>query len=60
MSIEKAIEILEDYLRDCFTTATSNHAIAVKLGISALVRIQSMREDPNLSPAFALIGEAED
>lgn len=60
MKLEKAIEILEDYLRDCFTTATSDHAMAVKLGIEALQHILSTRGAPSLMSTIKLPSETED
>ena len=59
MTIDKAIEILQDVLDIVPRTITPDEVDALKLGIEALKRIRNARNTGYFLPAAPLPGETE-
>lgn len=59
MTMDKAIELLSDFSFRRGVTFNPGFTDATKLGISALVRIKTLREQ-NGAANFPLVGETED
>lgn len=60
MTIEKAIEILEDDLNYCVSGLTPDFLDAIKLGVEALKRHQVLTKHPYFQGLQPLPGETED
>ncbi len=60
MTIDKAVEILDNYQADMCLTPATDLRDAVKLGIEALKRINEIRESPLGYTEFRLPGETKE
>lgn len=60
MTIEKALEILQDSQRDLLLPLRGEFLVALKLGIEALERVQDMRISPCTTADEILPGETRD
>lgn len=58
MTIDKALELLNDRYAKHPNAWKSDHLDAIRLGISALARIKTLREQ-NGAANFPLVGETE-
>ncbi len=60
ITIAKAIEILSNSAFSGSTTFDQDFRDAEKLGVQAMIRFQTMRQDPHARGFWLLPGEAED